>query len=75
MTPRTLDGQGDWLSYHGTMVGNVVMLEVKCNKLTDDGRCSIWETRPDVCRIFEEDGPDCRVVATARRPKLVQLEV
>jgi len=24
----------------------------RCNNLTDDNRCGIWERRPDVCRGF-----------------------
>jgi Fe-S-cluster containining protein len=35
-------------------------LPVACRNLTADGRCGIYETRPDVCREFEAGGKLCK---------------
>lgn len=31
-----------------------------CEHVSQEGGCAIYEDRPDECRTFEIDGPDCR---------------
>ncbi len=38
-----------WLSLHGTDEGKAVIFPVACSKL-EDGKCSIYEDRPQMCR-------------------------
>jgi Fe-S-cluster containining protein len=42
-------------------------LDVRCTKLTDDGRCGIYEERPDVCREFAPGNRHCLEVVSRRR--------
>lgn len=42
-------------------VGNgKVYISHKCPKLLEDGRCSIYENRPQVCRQYVCGKPDCQ---------------
>ena len=35
-------------------VGNgIVKIKHRCNQLSDNGRCQIYETRPQICRNFD----------------------
>ena len=50
-----------------------VELATPCSKLCG-GRCSIWETRPEVCRVFEVGGVDCRAAVLRRRfPQALEI--
>lgn len=47
----------EWLEYHDievieNSVGEFIKINNKCSKLVD-GRCSIYEKRPDICRKYE----------------------
>lgn len=42
-------------------------LEVPCTKLTEDGRCGIYEERPNVCAAYEAGGADCLDTVRRRR--------
>ncbi len=44
-----------------------VVLECRCPKLTDEGLCGIYDTRPMVCVDFEPGCPDCLRSVRARR--------
>jgi Fe-S-cluster containining protein len=61
-----------WLALHGKLVKgqndmDLVKLEVACTKLTEDGRCGIYEDRPMTCVLYEPGGPDCLTVVKERR--------
>ena len=43
-----------------------VHLDIVCTKLKD-GRCSIYEDRPNVCQNFEKDSLACKHVVMMRR--------
>ena len=55
----------EWLRLHGIDLVDVTLasgemtpmgrIPQRCSKLTDDGRCGIWEDRPAVCRKFPEE--------------------
>jgi Fe-S-cluster containining protein len=60
--PSTLRGATDilwYLYHHGVAVyfdGDewMVQLETRCRNLQDDNRCAIYETRPQICREFDQ---------------------
>jgi Fe-S-cluster containining protein len=60
--PSTLRGATNilWYLYHqnvGVYVEDgewMVQLETRCRQLQDDNRCGIYETRPQICREFDE---------------------
>jgi Fe-S-cluster containining protein len=41
----------EWFALHGEVKSGMVRLNQPCSKLID-GKCSIYETRPEVCRTF-----------------------
>ena len=57
------DDEKRWLEYHGIEVikndiGTFIKINNKCSKLKD-GKCSIYEERPNVCRKYNcEDNKD-----------------
>ena len=55
-----------WLGFHGTEQENGIRLDCKCSKLRH-GRCTIYDSRPDVCRVFEVGSPNCREAVKTRR--------
>ena len=56
------DDQKRWLEFHGLKVEGVdVRIPVRCEKLVD-GRCGIYETRPQLCRMYVVWGQSCRAV-------------
>lgn len=38
-----------------------------CPKLSDDGLCTVYESRPEICRRYEAGGPACVEVLARRR--------
>lgn len=60
--PATLRGATDilWYLYHqGVAIyfdGDewMVQIDTRCRNLQDDNRCAIYETRPQICREFDE---------------------
>lgn len=55
-----------WLSYHGEVVSQGIMLDCKCSKLKH-GRCTIYDSRPKVCRDFQPGSPNCIAAVLRRR--------
>ena len=45
-----------------------VRLECPCPKLTDEGRCGIYELRPVICSTYKAGGPACLEAVRRRRP-------
>jgi len=63
----TADARG-WLILHGVETApGLLEFACRCRALTPDGRCGIYETRPEVCRLFVPGGPDCLAAVRARR--------
>ena len=50
---------GDWLKYHGTQEGVAVRFNCACSKLKE-GKCSIYESRPKVCKDYQVGSLSCR---------------
>ena len=43
-----------WLKFHKIEIKNgSIIIYNKCDKLTDDGLCSIYEDRPQLCRDYD----------------------
>ena len=65
-TPETADDFDDirwYISHEGVTIyveeGTwYVNLTNKCKHLTEDNRCGIYETRPQICRDYKTDGCD-----------------
>lgn len=49
-----------WLETRGEVVGESWRIRSECKYLAEDGRCSIYEDRPQVCRDFRLDSPECK---------------
>ena len=56
-----------WLEYHGEMTDFGIYLECKCSKLKN-GKCSIYQSRPNVCLDFPVGSPGCLAAIARRRP-------
>jgi len=57
-----------WIEYHGQPTDRGIYFECKCSKLKD-GKCSIYEDRPKVCRVFEVGSAGCLTAIKRRRPE------
>ncbi len=47
-----------WLKLHGFKKPDRIKLDKACEML-NDGKCSIYETRPNVCKRFVVGSPEC----------------
>ncbi len=60
-----------WFQLHGSLlIGPRIHFECKCTQLTDEGKCSIYETRPDVCKVLEPGSEACLNVVRRRRTEV-----
>jgi len=56
--PRNAEGDVFWLESHpGASVeempyGPTVRIQTACVHLSEDGKCRVYEERPDICRSF-----------------------
>lgn len=48
-------------------------VDAPCRQLTDEGRCGIYQSRPDACRTYEVGSPACRAAVRARRGDLAPV--
>ena len=64
MTPDVLR----WFRFHGREEGSGIRLDCECSKLKN-GKCSIWEDRPDVCKTYEVGSQACRNAVVSRRTR------
>jgi len=54
--------------FHVTLQqGRLLEFETPCTKLTPEGRCGIYETRPMVCKVYRAGGPECLATVKVRR--------
>lgn len=58
-----------WFSYHGNVWKNWVELQTPCQMLVD-GKCSIYETRPEMCKEAVVGGLACILSIRRRRPQI-----
>lgn len=49
-------------------VVTALLIPHRCQHLTSDGRCGIYETRPQICRDLAMGGGACRSIIRRRRP-------
>ena len=60
-----------WIRLHAVPDGDTHLeFAVPCRELAGDGRCSIYEDRPNVCRAYKPGGADC--LDTVRRRRTVE---
>jgi Fe-S-cluster containining protein len=55
-----------WLAYHGKATESGVMFDAPCKHLTD-GRCGIYEDRPNICRVYVVGNEHCLRAIEERR--------
>lgn len=48
----------NWISYHGEVDGTVVFFNCKCHFLRD-GKCSIYDDRPKLCKDYPVGSKMC----------------
>jgi Fe-S-cluster containining protein len=48
-----------------------VLLEQRCAKLSEDGMCSIYKGRPQLCADYKAGGAACEAAVRARRPGML----
>ena len=62
-----------WVELHGEATDMGVYFECRCSALKN-GKCKIYDDRPDVCRKFEVGSPGCLSAIRRRRPfKALQI--
>ncbi len=54
--------------------GGRVHLSHKCQKLGEDGRCTIYENRPKICRDYVCKKPECQFRALCEKSARQQQE-
>lgn len=61
--------RGDWLRAFAAreLASGEVEIEARCSKLDAAGCCSIYETRPTICRDYQPGGGACLDVVRRRR--------
>ncbi len=58
--------QREWASLRGTVdAGGNWRVKARCAALGADGRCTIYERRPGVCREYEVGGQQCQAARKA----------
>lgn len=58
----------DWLCYHGEVNGDTVKIPTPC-RMFKDGLCTIYPTRPKMCRDFLVGSPLCLAMVRTRPNK------
>ena len=59
-----------WIMHHGRTVYDDtfrLQFECRCTKLSEQGRCSIYASRPQVCRDMSVGGAECLDYVRHRR--------
>jgi Fe-S-cluster containining protein len=60
-----------WIRFHGIDMGEVpsgmVAFNCRCSKLNNHGKCSIYDSRPEICRKFPVGSPACLKAVHERR--------
>ena len=58
MTKGMSGDEKRWMELHGYKRGTFVRFDAQCSKLVD-GKCSIYDIRPGICRYSKVGGPEC----------------
>ncbi len=59
-----------WFALHGSAApGEYVRFDCACTKLTNEGRCGIYDKRPNLCRDMRPGGLDCLAWVRRRRTR------
>lgn len=56
-----------WISYRGKISNRRIHLEAQCSMLTNQGKCAIWDTRPQPCKDYVVGGMACLDAIHRRR--------
>ena len=65
-----------WFILHGTPTPDShVRLNCACTALTNEGRCSIYDDRPQMCRDYERGGAWCLEAIRRRRTPQESAEI
>jgi Fe-S-cluster containining protein len=56
-----------FLGLRGSIERGFLRVDRACDELSDDGRCNIYDRRPQPCREYKVSGPDCRRAVDLRR--------
>lgn len=62
------EGTCRWLEFHGKPTSIGVEFGNPCKHLCN-GKCSIYNDRPDVCQVFEVGSKACEHCVRTRRPE------
>lgn len=57
----------EFMSVRGHREGDYYRLECKCPMLDENGKCKIYESRPQICRDYEAGSELCLKAIKARR--------
>lgn len=60
------EDQKRWMLTRGSIIDGVWYVNAKCRHLDKYGLCSIYETRPEVCKRYKVGGADCLATRKAR---------
>lgn len=63
-----------WFELHGEQESNGTRLNCACSKLKN-GKCSIWDDRPQVCKMYEVGSQACRNAVRTRRAEYKAEEI
>jgi len=65
---RASDEDRRFLETRGTLVDGQLLINSRCTHLHGDGRCVIYDDRPEACREFVVGSEECRQAIQLRRP-------
>lgn len=62
-----------YLKMRGVLTRVGLRVDVPCKSLSPSGTCSVYSTRPDICRVYAVGGIACRESVLSRRdPKTAE---
>lgn len=50
-----------WRERGATVINGLAIIEKRCANLSCPGGCTIYDTRPKVCRLFKKDSMYCYI--------------
>jgi Fe-S-cluster containining protein len=66
--------QKRWASMRGNLLKSGWRIRSECKNLDADGKCKIYDNRPDVCREYETGGEMCKAARRAYKDQLKREE-
>ena len=49
----------EWMETRGPIIDGLWRIPARCKYLSEDGKCIIYDTRPEACRTYEVGGAHC----------------